>query len=205
MILRARDRTRAGRHALADLGVHARALAGAVLGHVDAGAQRKLTAQYVQYVAHRRRARERAEVLCAVAPHVPNQLHARKVLARVYADIGVLLVVLEQYIIEGLMQLYKVVFQYKRFQLAVHQHYVKVLDAAYHRLNLGRVVLGGLKVLAHAVLQILGLAHVYYFALRLHQVTARRIRELLYLYLQLRIHIVSLYARIRSARVYVLL
>ena len=106
-----------------------------------------------------------------------HQFQAGKVLGKVDADVGKVLVVLEEYVVFGAVALDEVQFQRQRFHFAVNQHDVKIVHMLHHGLHLGGVVFAGLKILAHAVFQVDRLAHIDDAPLALHQVTTRRIGQ----------------------------
>ena len=170
------DQPRAGSQALADLVVHA---GPSGLVRVDGGgavADGEHRAHHVQHLAHHRCALVGAEVLRAVLGLLAHQLRLGEVLAKVDADVGVVLVVLEQDVVVGAVHLDEVALQREGLHLAVHQHDVEVVHLLHHGAHLGGVAAGGVEVLGHPVLQVLGLAHVDDPAAGLHQIAARRIR-----------------------------
>ena len=76
------------------------------------------------------------------------------------ADVGVALVVLEQDVVVGLVALDEGVLQNQRLKLRVGHNHVEVVNLAHHGPGLLRVGGQVCEVLAHPVLQRLGLAHV---------------------------------------------
>ena len=131
----------------------------------------------VQHLADDGRAQVGAEIAHAVVFPLAADDHLREGLAEVDGQVRVLLVVLEQDVVVGAVELDEVALQHQRLDFAVHQHRVQIVDLLHHRPNLRRVVLRTLEVLAHAVFEVLGLAHVDDRPTGLHQVAARRVRQ----------------------------
>ena len=177
VIFLAGGQARAGGEALADLVVDAGALGLFRANDAVAGANGKDHARHVQHLAHGGRALVGAEVARAVARLPAHQFQARVVLGKVDADVGKVLIVLEEYVVLGAIALDEVEFQRQRLHLAVDEDDVKIVHVLDHGLHLGGVVFAGLEVLAHAVFQVHRLAHVDDPALGLHQVAARRIGQ----------------------------
>ena len=138
-----------------------------------AGAQRKQPAQHGEHLAHARRAHVRAEVFRPILLHAAYQLHARIILPGIDAQIGVVLVVLEEDVVLRPVQLDEVALENQRLQIAVAEHHVEVIDALHHRAHLDRVLPTLMKILADAVLEVDRLAHIDDFSLAFHQVAAR--------------------------------
>ena len=179
---------RARRETLPHLMMQARPRLHARLQRLRAMANGKQHARNVQHLAHGGRAHIGAEVPRAVLDLLAPKLHRRERLAQVDADERVVLVVLQKNVVPRHVLLDQVALQNQRFQLAVHQHDVEIVHLFHHRAHLGRVVGGGVKVLPHAVFQVLRLAYVDNLALALHQIAAGRIGQAADFEFQLRGH-----------------
>ena len=66
------------------------------------------------------------------------------------ADIGVVLIILEQDIVIGLVQLNQVAFQNQRFQIGAAEHDIEIVDMRNHGRDLGRVVVA-MEIAPHPV------------------------------------------------------
>ena len=154
---------------------------------IGARAQREHLAQHIQHLAHAAPAHVWPEVARAVLLHAAHHLHAREVLGDIYAQVGVVLVVLEEDVVVGLVQLDEVALQDQRFEVGVDQDDVKVIDLLDHGRHLGRV-LARLEVRAHAVFEVLGLADIDDLSVGLHQVTSGAVGQLLDLEAQQFVH-----------------
>ena len=73
---------------------------------------------------------------------------------------GIALVVLQQNVVPGLVPLDEGVLQNQRLELRAHHDGIKVIHLRHHHPGLFVVAAAGLEVLANAVFQLLGLAHV---------------------------------------------
>jgi hypothetical protein len=72
----------------------------------------------------------------------------------------------------------QVVFKHQRFQLALAEDCLKVVDFLHHRQNLGRVVSRRLKIIPHAVFERNRFADIDNPALAEHPITARAVGQL---------------------------
>ncbi len=127
----------------------------AVTGQVREGA-----AQHVECFPHPARRRERPEVAVTVVPvDAARHLDGRERIAGPHANVRVVLVVLEQDVVARLVNPDQLSFGDQRLQLVAGQDELDVggvvADAQYLRVEVAR-----LEVAAHAVAQVLGLAHV---------------------------------------------
>ena len=87
------------------------------------------------------------------------------------ADEGIPLVVLEKDVVPGHVLLDERVLQHQRLELAAHDDGVEVVHQPHHGVRLDVVAPARLKILAHPVFQLFGLAHVDDLAvLPVHQV-----------------------------------
>ena len=184
-VLRLGALARAGGQALADLVIHAGA-AGRFQGQrLFAGAQGEHIPHRADDLLHRRCADVGAEVLRAVLLHAPGQGQAGEGLLQIHPQVGVVLVVLEEDVVVGPVQLDEVALQAQGLQVAVAQENVEIRDVADHGRDLGSV--GRIaEVGADTVFQIDRLAHIDDGTLRvLHQVAAGAFGQLGNLQLQI--------------------
>ena len=106
------------------------------------------------------RAAVRAEVPVPLALlYAAGDEHAREFLSG-HADPGIGLGVLEEDVVLGLVLLDEVVFQQEGVGLGIHHGKLCVGNLAYQDARLGVQALRRHKVLGHAFVQVLGLAHI---------------------------------------------
>lgn len=74
-----------------------------------------------------------------MAVHPPGQRQPGIMLVKVDAQIGIVLVVLQKNIVEGLVLLDEVAFQRQGFQIGLAQHQVEIIHPADHGRYLGGV------------------------------------------------------------------
>ena len=98
-------------------------------------------------------------------------------------DVAVALVVLEQDVIFGGMQLDHAALEHERLEFAVGDDIVEVVDVAHHLVDLGQMLFHRAEIAAHAVFERLGLADIDDVARAvLHDVHARPQRQLVRLF-----------------------
>ena len=168
-----RDLAGARREAALDMVLEARAVL-----QVAAGAQGEEPAQEFQALVHGRDVRVGAEVARSVLRHAVRQEDARVFLLHRDLDVRVALVVLEADVVVRAMLLDEVALEDQRLDLRVRHDDFKIRDVRDHCLDLRRVVLVVLEVLAHAVLEDDRLADVDDATRRvLHDVDAGAVRQ----------------------------
>ena len=167
----------AGGHALADLIIDAGA--GGILQRqlLAAGAQGKYAAHRLDHLADRRRADVGPEVLHAVLGlgalgHAAGQFKPGEGLLQVDTQIRIMLVILEEDVVVGFVQLDEVALQAQGLQVGGAQEDVEIVNVGDHRGHLGGM-LGVTEIGAHPVFEVHRLADVDDRALRvLHEVAA---------------------------------
>jgi len=112
-----------------------------------------------------------SEVLRSVADNLARLEHLGKILAR-DADGRIGLVVLEQHVVARFVLLDEVVLEQQRILLGLHHHVANIGDLTDENARLARLLL--LEILAHATLQMLGLAHINHRALLVEILVAAR-------------------------------
>ena len=119
---------------------------------------------------------ERAEVPCAVLLHAVDERERGIFALHIQPDKGIALVVLEQDVIFGPVQLDERVFQHKRLKLGLHHNNVEIRYVRNHNCHLGQVLAA--KITRDAVFQRFRLADVDHFPSAVeHQVNARQQRQ----------------------------
>ena len=171
-----RNLSRAGRTALADLVMHARAAQLIRIRRLTARPQRKRLPQHFHHLAHSSPANIRPEIFRAVPDHVVHHLRARIRLPLVDADIGIMLIILEENVVIRLVELDKIAFEHQRFEVRLAQNNIEILDFRDHRLNLWRMLLLH-EIAAHAVFKIFRFADINNLAPVLHQIAAGAVRQ----------------------------
>ncbi len=169
------DEADAGRAATRDLVQHARARA--VGEHrVLAGAQLEHLLQQRHSLAHRARARERAEVPVLAIELAAMEGELRKRFAG-QADVRVALVVAEQDVVARLVRLDQVVLEQQRLAFGARDRRLDPRDLREHQRD-PRLVRALLEIARHALLQVARLADVERRAGRVeHPVDARAVRQ----------------------------
>ena len=158
--------------AFADFVVDARAAGCFQRQFLPARPQGEHAANCVDDLPNRRRADVWAEVLRAVLLHPPGEGQARERLFQVDAQVRIMLIVLEKDVVVRFMQLDEVAFEAQRFEVAVAQENVEVVDVGNHGGDFRRV-LRVAEVGADAVFEVDRLADVDNRAVFvLHQVAA---------------------------------
>ena len=176
VFLRRRQR-RAGRKALAELMMQAWAQVHIGFHLHRAGTQREQPAQHIHHLAHAGCAHIGSKILRLILFHPPNQLNAGIILRRIDAQVGVMLIVLEQDIILRLMELDEVTFKNQGFQICVAQHDIKIIDSRNHSAYFDRMCLGMGEILADAVFEVDRFTDIDDPALAFHEITARTSRQ----------------------------
>ena len=101
-----------------------------------------------------------AEILRPILSGLADHGKAGIFLLPIQADEGIALIILQEDIIAGLMALDEGVFQDEGLKLRAHHNGVELLHLRHHEPRLFIVPRGGLEILAHAVAQLLRLAHI---------------------------------------------
>ena len=105
------------------------------------------------------------EIFRPVIGNPADQLNFRVNILHIQPQIGVALVILEKNIIFGGIPLDQAAFQHQRLELGSCHDHIEMVDVADHNPGLGAVGGGVLEILADAVFQFFGLAHIDDFIL----------------------------------------
>src|SRR5439155_14650724 len=140
-----------------DLIEHARA--GAVGENTAfASAQLKYLLQYRHALAHRPRAGKRSEIAMRLLQLAAMEAQLRKAFTG-QTNVGIALVVAEQYVVARLVRLDEIVFEQQRFALGTSHGGFDARDLADHHGG-ARMMVGFLEVTRYAFLQVARLAHI---------------------------------------------
>ena len=146
---------------LADMVVEAGPLLANVAGKT-AGAGRQLQRRRhgVERLPRLMSSAERPKILRPILGGLADHGKAGIFLLPIQADEGIALIILQKDIIAGLMALDEGVFQDEGLKLRAHHNGVELLHLRHHKPRLFIVPRGGLEILAHAVAELLRLAHI---------------------------------------------
>ena len=101
-----------------------------------------------------------AEILRPIVGKLADHRYFRVHRTHVQPQIGIALVVLEKDVVLGHIPLDQGAFQHQSLKLRGGHNHVEVVDFAYHHSGFGRMGGSVLKILAHPVFQLLGLADI---------------------------------------------
>ena len=155
-------------------------------GHIAAAiAHLERRVNEVGYVAHVHGLHIGAEILRAVVSQFAHQPHGGKILAHIYAQERIRLVVFEEYVVLGGMLFDEVVFRDQRVHFARTDDVAEIGDVFEHRHNLRGLVAGLIKILFQTRVEPLRLADVDNFArLVQHHINAGILRHVFQLRLE---------------------
>ena len=149
-----------------------------------AGGQLEDLVHLVHCLVHHKAGHIRPDVLTAVVQVVLVRHNTREGLIG-DLDIAVSLIVLEQDIVLGVVQLDQAALQHQRFKFAVGDDVVKIHYILHHLVDLGQMMIDGPEVAGYPVLELLGLAHIDNgIVFILHNINSRLHGELMNFFLE---------------------
>ena len=167
----------ARRHAAAEFPVHAGTLRADRRKRLPAGAKRKHIPYGFNHLAYCVCADIRAKIFSTVPFHPAGDFQPRKRLTEIRFQVGIVLVVLKQYVVIRFMVFDQIAFEDQCFQVGFAQEDLKIVDVGDHGFHFGRMC-GIPEIAPDAVLEIDRLPDIDHRAVPvLHQVTSGRIRQ----------------------------
>jgi len=119
-----------------------------------------------------------AKIAAAVILRPAGHQKTGKILIHCLAQIRIMLIIPHQDIVMRRISLDQIGFQNQGFRLAAHNHSIKIRDMLHQ--SLGFRIMIPTEIRANPVFQVHGLSHIDNASLLVfHQVTARRIRQLI--------------------------
>ena len=113
-------------------------------------------------------AHDGAEIFCSVVNHLAGYFRTRKSPPQIQPYEGILLVVLQHYVVGRRIFFYQRVFQRQRVRFAFGYYITHIGYVRKHSHNLFRFVGGHEKILPHAVAQVFCLAYVQHLSVAVH-------------------------------------
>ena len=147
-------------HALVNVIIQAGPLLAKVLREFTAaGRQQKGPVGFLHRLLYHHGGDKRPDVFIVVVPLLQRQPDAG-ILLPGHAHIVVALIILQQNVVLGAVQLDQAAFQHQRLKLAVGHNIIKILYHFHHTVDLRQVPLHPSEVGGHPVFQLFGLAHI---------------------------------------------